>query len=127
MLGDYAAPIFARMVMAEKNLKVGPFSLVSQAGQFAWLPSCGSFYTCMSSSSPSVFITWNTLNFAPVVLSVVLSLVYLTWVLDVGNGSKDLFFFFSIDLLETLLLIIMKRYEHSRLISSTIRFWASLS
>ncbi|RVW95998.1 Separase [Vitis vinifera] len=35
-VGGYAVPIFARMVMAEKNFKLGPFYLGKRENQFAW-------------------------------------------------------------------------------------------
>lgn len=96
MLGDYAAPIFARMVMAEKNLKVGPFSLVSQAGQFAWLPSCGSFYTCMSSSSPLSIHYLEYIEFCTCCLECSVK----SGILNVGVGCRKwfkgpVFFFFN--------------------------------
>ncbi|XP_025615806.1 amino-acid permease BAT1 homolog isoform X2 [Arachis hypogaea] len=88
-VGGYAVPIFARMVMPEKNFKPGPFYL-GKAGRpicliaFLWI--C---YTCSVFLLPTLYpITWNTFNYAPVALGVVLGLIMLWWVVDARKWFK---------------------------------------
>ena len=40
-VGGYAVPIFATMVMAQKNFKARPFLWAELEDQSAWLPFCG--------------------------------------------------------------------------------------
>ena len=88
-VGGYAVPIFARMVMAEKNFKPGPFYL-GKAGRpvclvaFLWI--C---YTCCVFLLPTFYpITWDTFNYAPVALGVGLGLIMLWWMLDARKWFK---------------------------------------
>ncbi|KAF7120480.1 hypothetical protein RHSIM_Rhsim13G0200300 [Rhododendron simsii] len=89
-VGSYGVPIFARLVMDQENFKPGPFYLGSRASRiiclvaFLWI--C---YTCSAFLLPTLYpITWNTFNYAPVALGLVLSLILLWWFLDARRWFK---------------------------------------
>ncbi|XP_043722239.1 amino-acid permease BAT1 homolog [Telopea speciosissima] len=88
-VGSYAVPIFARLVMDEKNFKPGPFYLGRARrpiGLVAFLWIC---YTCSVFLLPTLYpINWNTFNYAPVALVVCLTLIMLWWVLDARKWFK---------------------------------------
>lgn len=82
-VGGYAVPIFARMVMAEKNFKPGPFYLGKARRPICLVAFLWICYTCSVFLLPTYYpITWNTFNYAPVALGVGLGLIMLWWMLD---------------------------------------------
>ncbi|BBH02489.1 bidirectional amino acid transporter 1 [Prunus dulcis] len=82
-VGGYAVPIFARMVMAEKNFKPGPFYLGKARRPICFVAFLWICYTCSVFLLPTYYpISWDTFNYAPVALSVGLGLIMLWWVLD---------------------------------------------
>lgn len=88
-VGGYAVPIFARLVMAEKNFKPGPFYLGRARRPVCLVAFLWICYTCSAFLLPTVYpITWDTFNYAPVALGLVLSLVMLWWVLDARKWFK---------------------------------------
>lgn len=88
-VGGYAVPIFARLVMDEKNFKPGPFYLGRARRPVCLLAFLWICYTCSAFLLPTLYpITWNNFNYAPVALGLVLSLVMLWWVLDARKWFK---------------------------------------
>ncbi|CAK7354716.1 unnamed protein product [Dovyalis caffra] len=82
-VGGYAVPIFARMVMAEKHFKAGPFYLGKARRPVCFIAFLWICYTCSVFLLPTYYpISWDTFNYAPVALGVGLSLIMLWWVLD---------------------------------------------
>ncbi|KAL5538823.1 hypothetical protein UlMin_044133 [Ulmus minor] len=82
-VGGYAVPIFARMVMKEKNFKPGPFYLGKASRPVCLVAFLWICYTCSVFLLPTFYpISWNTFNYAPVALGVGLGLIMLWWVLD---------------------------------------------
>ncbi|KDP29461.1 hypothetical protein JCGZ_19290 [Jatropha curcas] len=88
-VGGYAVPIFARMVMAEKNFKAGPFYLGRARRPICFTAFLWICYTCSVFLLPTYYpISWDTFNYAPVALGVGLSLIMLWWVLDARKWFK---------------------------------------
>lgn len=88
-VGCYAVPIFARMVMAEKNFKAGPFYLGKASRPICLVAFLWICYTCSVFLLPTFYpITWNTFNYAPVAVGVGLGLIMLWWVLDARKWFK---------------------------------------
>jgi amino acid transporter len=88
-VGGYAVPIFARLVMAEKNFKPGPFYLgrarrpIYLVG-FLWI--C---YTCSAFLLPTLYpIQWKTFNYAPIAIGIFLTLIMLWWAFDARKWFK---------------------------------------
>ncbi|XP_034691407.1 amino-acid permease BAT1 homolog [Vitis riparia] len=88
-VGGYAVPIFARMVMAEKNFKPGPFYLGKARRPVCLVAFLWICYTCCVFLLPTFYpITWDTFNYAPVALGVGLGLIMLWWMLDARKWFK---------------------------------------
>ncbi|KAL5753463.1 hypothetical protein ACOSP7_023640 [Xanthoceras sorbifolium] len=88
-VGGYAVPIFARMVMAEKNFKAGPFYLGKASRPICLIAFLWICYTCSVFLLPTYYpISWDTFNYAPVALGVGLGLVMLWWLLDARKWFK---------------------------------------
>ncbi|KAK7846104.1 amino-acid permease bat1 [Quercus suber] len=88
-VGGYAVPIFARMVMAEKNFKPGPFYLGKARRPICLVAFLWICYTCSVFLLPTYYpITWNTFNYAPVALGVGLGLIMFWWMLDARKWFK---------------------------------------
>ncbi|KHN31180.1 Putative amino-acid permease C15C4.04c [Glycine soja] len=82
-VGGYAVPIFARLVMSEKNFKPGPFYLGKARRPVCLVAFLWICYTCSVFLLPTLYpITWDTFNYAPVALGVGLGLIMLWWLLD---------------------------------------------
>ncbi|KAK9216228.1 hypothetical protein WN944_008235 [Citrus x changshan-huyou] len=82
-IGAYAIPIYARLVMAEKNFKPGPFYLGKARRPVCLIAFLWVLYTCSVFLLPTLYpITWNTFNYAPVALGLVFTLIMLWWFLD---------------------------------------------
>lgn len=88
-VGGYAVPIFARMVMAEKRFKPGPFYLGRATRPICLVAFLWICYTCSVFLLPTLYpIKWDTFNYAPVALGICLTLVMLWWVLDARKWFK---------------------------------------
>ncbi|CAN0917497.1 Uncharacterized amino-acid permease C15C4.04c [Linum grandiflorum] len=88
-VGGYAVPIFARMVMDEKNFKAGPFYLGKARRPVCFVAFTWICYTCCVFLLPTLYpITWDTFNYAPVALGIGLGLIMLWWVLDARKWFK---------------------------------------
>ncbi|XP_020253795.1 amino-acid permease BAT1 homolog [Asparagus officinalis] len=88
-VGGYAVPIFARMVMAEKNFKAGPFYLGRARRPICLVAFLWICYTCSVFLLPTSYpIKWGTFNYAPVALGVCMSLIMLWWILDARKWFK---------------------------------------
>lgn len=88
-VGGYAVPIFARMVMAEKDFKPGPFYLGKARRPICLVAFLWICYTCSVFLLPTYYpITWNTFNYAPVALGVGLGLILIWWMLDARKWFK---------------------------------------
>ncbi|KAK1573038.1 hypothetical protein Q3G72_010281 [Acer saccharum] len=88
-VGGYAVPVFARMVMAEKNFKAGPFYLGKASRPICLIAFLWICYTCCVFLLPTLYpISWDTFNYAPVALGVGLGLIMLWWLLDARKWFK---------------------------------------
>ncbi|CAL0319732.1 unnamed protein product [Lupinus luteus] len=88
-VGGYAVPIFARMVMPEKNFKPGPFYLGKASRPICLVAFLWICYTCSVFLLPTLYpIDWNTFNYAPVALGIGLGLIMLWWLLDARKWFK---------------------------------------
>lgn len=88
-VGGYAVPIFARMVMEEKNFKPGPFYLGKASRPICLIAFLWICYTCSVFLLPTLYpITWDTFNYAPVALGVGLGMIMLWWVFDARRWFK---------------------------------------
>lgn len=88
-VGGYAVPIFARMTMAEKNFKAGPFYLGKARRPVCLVAFLWICYTCSVFLLPTTYpIAWNTFNYAPVALGIVLGLIMIWWMLDARKWFK---------------------------------------
>ncbi|KAJ6917087.1 amino-acid permease BAT1 [Populus alba x Populus x berolinensis] len=86
-VGGYAVPIFARIVMDEKNFKAGPFYLGRARRPVCIIAFLWIWYTCSVFLLPTYYpLSWNTFNYAPVAIGVGLSLIMLWWIL----GRKEM-------------------------------------
>ena len=88
-VGGYAVPIFARMVMSEKNFKPGPFYLGKARRPVCLVAFLWICYTCSVFLLPTLYpITWDTFNYAPAALGVALGIIMLWWLLDARKWFK---------------------------------------
>lgn len=88
-VGSYAVPIFARLVMDEKNFKPGPFYLGKARRPICLVAFLWICYTCSVFLLPTVYpLQWRTFNYAPIALGVTLTLVMLWWFLDARKWFK---------------------------------------
>ncbi|KAJ6908225.1 hypothetical protein NC651_018614 [Populus alba x Populus x berolinensis] len=88
-VGGYAVPIFARIVMDEKNFKPGPFYLGRARRPVCIIAFLWICYTCSVFLLPTFYpLSWNTFNYAPVAIGVGLSLIMLWWILDARKWFK---------------------------------------
>ncbi|KAK9162373.1 hypothetical protein Syun_003275 [Stephania yunnanensis] len=88
-VGGYAVPIFARMVMDEKNFKPGPFYLGKASRPICLVAFLWICYTCSAFLLPTLYpIKWNNFNYAPVALGIALSLIMIWWVSDARKWFK---------------------------------------
>ncbi|VVA13517.1 PREDICTED: amino-acid permease [Prunus dulcis] len=82
-------PIFARLVMAEENFKPGPFYLGRASRPVCLVAFLWICYACSAFLLPTFYpLGWKTFNYAPVAVSVVLTVVMLWWALDARNWFK---------------------------------------
>ncbi|KAK1300065.1 Amino-acid permease BAT1 [Acorus calamus] len=88
-VGGYAVPIFARMIMDEKNFNPGPFRLGKASRPICLVAFLWICYTCSVFLLPTFYpIKWDTFNYAPIALGVSFSLILLWWVLDARRWFK---------------------------------------
>ena len=88
-VGGYAVPIFARLVMDEKNFKPGPFYLGKARRPICLVAFLWICYTCSVFLLPTVYpLQWKTFNYAPIALGACLTLIMLWWFLDARNWFK---------------------------------------
>lgn len=88
-VGGYAVPIFARIVMDEKNFKAGPFYLGRARRPVCIIAFLWICYTCSVFLLPTYYpLSWNTFNYAPVAIGVGLTLIMLWWMLDARKWFK---------------------------------------
>ncbi|KAJ1696367.1 hypothetical protein LUZ63_004879 [Rhynchospora breviuscula] len=88
-VGGYAVPIFARMVMSEKNFNPGPLYLGKFSRPICLVAFLWICYTCSVFLLPTIYpITWSSFNYAPVALVVCLGLIMLWWILDARKWFK---------------------------------------
>ncbi|KAJ8647352.1 hypothetical protein MRB53_000375 [Persea americana] len=88
-VGGYAVPIFARMIMAEKNFKAGPFHLGKARRPICLVAFLWICYTCSVFLLPTVYpLKWDNFNYAPVGVGVCLAVVMLWWVLGARRWFK---------------------------------------
>uniref|UniRef100_A0A2N9IQQ5 Amino acid permease/ SLC12A domain-containing protein n=1 Tax=Fagus sylvatica TaxID=28930 RepID=A0A2N9IQQ5_FAGSY len=86
-VGAYAIPIFARLVMDEKNFRPGPFYLGRASGPVCLISFLYIFYTCSIFLLPTLYpLRWDTFNYAPVAVGVALALNTAL----VGLGCKEM-------------------------------------
>ncbi|KAM0940023.1 putative amino acid/polyamine transporter I, amino acid permease [Dioscorea sansibarensis] len=88
-VGGYAVPIFARMIMPEKNFKRGPFYLGKARRPVCLIAFLWICYTCSVFLLPTLYpIKWDTFNYAPVALGVCITLIMLWWIVDARKWFK---------------------------------------
>eukprot|EP00249_Psilotum_nudum_P012986 c24088_g1_i1 orf=679-2277(-) len=88
-VGGYAVPIFARMVMPHGKFKPGPFYLGRASRVVCLIAFLWICYTCAIFLLPTEYpIKWDTFNYAPVAVGIVLSLVMLWWLVDARKWFK---------------------------------------
>jgi amino acid transporter len=88
-VGGYAVPIFARLVMAEKNFKPGPFYLGRARRPICLVAFLWICYTCSAFLLPTLYpIQWKTFNYAPVAVGMFLTLIMLWWAFDARKWFK---------------------------------------
>lgn len=88
-VGGYAVPIFARMVMPEKNFKPGPFYLGRYSRVICLVAFLWICYTCIVFLLPTQYpIQMKTFNYAPIALGIVLVLIMLWWIIDARKWFK---------------------------------------
>ncbi|XP_020688934.1 amino-acid permease BAT1 homolog [Dendrobium catenatum] len=88
-VGSYGVPIFARLVMAEKNFKAGPFYLGKASKPVCFVAFLWICYTCSVFLLPNLYpIEWKNFNYAPVALGVCLTVIMLWWILDARKWFK---------------------------------------
>lgn len=88
-VGGYAFPIFARLVMAEKNFKPGPFYLGRARRPIYLVAFLWICYTCSAFLLPTLYpIQWKTFNYAPIAIGIFLTLIMLWWSFDARKWFK---------------------------------------
>lgn len=88
-VGGYAVPIFARLVMAEEKFRPGPFYLGRASRPVCFVAFVWICYACSAFLLPTFYpLRWKTFNYAPLAVSVVLTLIMLWWVLDARKWFK---------------------------------------
>ena len=88
-VGAYAIPIFARLVMDEKNFRPGPFYLGRASKPVCLISFLYICYTCSIFLLPTLYpLRWDTFNYAPIAVGVALALILLWWVLDASKWFK---------------------------------------
>ncbi|KAL3676063.1 hypothetical protein R1sor_026011 [Riccia sorocarpa] len=88
-VGGYAVPIFCRIIMPRKNFNPGPFYLGRASRGVCTVAFLWICYTCSVFLLPTLYpLSWDTFNYAPVALSLVLALVMLWWILDARKWFK---------------------------------------
>ncbi|KAM5564339.1 amino-acid permease BAT1 [Rosa sericea] len=88
-VGGYAVPIFARLVMVEEKFRAGPFYLGRASRPVCFVAFVWICYACSTFLLPTFYpLRWKTFNYAPIALSVVLTLIMLWWVLDARKWFK---------------------------------------
>ncbi|EPS70270.1 hypothetical protein M569_04490, partial [Genlisea aurea] len=88
-VGSYAVPIFARLVMNESDFNPGPFYLGRASRIICLVAFIWICYTCAAFLLPTSYpITFNTFNYAPVAIGVVLCSIMLWWIVDARKWFK---------------------------------------
>ncbi|XP_065636956.1 amino-acid permease BAT1 homolog [Quercus suber] len=88
-VGSYAVPIFARLVMDEKHFTPGPFYLGRASKPVCLISFIYICYTCAAFLLPTLYpLRWDTFNYAPIAISVALTLILLWWFLDARKWFK---------------------------------------
>lgn len=88
-VGGYSVPIFARLVMAEKNFKPGPFYLGRARRPVCLVAFLWICYTCSVFLLPTLYpIQWKTFNYAPIAVGMVFTLIMLWWAFDARKWFK---------------------------------------
>lgn len=88
-VGSYAVPIFARLVMDEKNFKPGPFYLGKARRPVCLIAFLYICYTCSIFLLPTLYpLQWDTFNYAPIAMAVSLAMIMLWWALDARKWFK---------------------------------------
>ncbi|KAB1220995.1 hypothetical protein CJ030_MR3G007489 [Morella rubra] len=88
-VGSYAVPIFARLVMDEKNFKPGPFYLGKARRPVCLIAFSYICYTCSIFLLPTLYpLQWDTFNYAPIAMAVSLAMIMLWWALDARKWFK---------------------------------------
>ncbi|KAJ6685348.1 AMINO-ACID PERMEASE BAT1-like protein [Salix purpurea] len=88
-VGGYAVPIFARLVMAEKNFKPGPFYLGRASRPICLVAFLWICYTCSAFLLPTLYpIQWKTFNYAPIAIGISMTLIMLWWAFDARKWFK---------------------------------------
>ncbi|KAI0507931.1 hypothetical protein KFK09_014059 [Dendrobium nobile] len=88
-VGGYSIPIFARMVMAEKNFNPGPFYLGRASRPICLVAFLWICYTCSVFLLPTSYpIKFDTFNYAPIGLGICLTTILLWWILDARKWFK---------------------------------------
>ncbi|XP_057858691.1 amino-acid permease BAT1 homolog isoform X2 [Cryptomeria japonica] len=88
-VGGYAVPIFARMVIPGKNFKPGPFFLGRASRPVCLVAFLWICYTCSVFLLPTQYpIKWDTFNYAPMALGIVLGLIMFWWLVDARKWFK---------------------------------------
>eukprot|EP00252_Welwitschia_mirabilis_P005184 TRINITY_DN1566_c0_g2_i1.p1 TRINITY_DN1566_c0_g2~~TRINITY_DN1566_c0_g2_i1.p1 ORF type:complete len:433 (-),score=36.45 TRINITY_DN1566_c0_g2_i1:494-1792(-) len=88
-VGGYAVPIVARMIMPEENFKRGPFHLGRASRPICLIAFLWICYTCSVFLLPTVYpLEWDTINYSPIALALVLGLIFLWWIVDARKWFK---------------------------------------
>ncbi|KAL0917773.1 hypothetical protein M5K25_012860 [Dendrobium thyrsiflorum] len=88
-VGGYSIPIFARMIMAEKNFNPGPFYLGRASRPICLVAFLWICYTCSVFLLPTSYpIKFDTFNYAPIGLGICLTSIMLWWILDARKWFK---------------------------------------
>ncbi|KAJ6709317.1 AMINO-ACID PERMEASE BAT1 [Salix koriyanagi] len=88
-VGGYAIPVFARLVMAEKNFKPGPFYLGRASRPICLVAFLWICYTCSAFLLPTLYpIQLKTFNYAPIAIGIFMTLIMLWWAFDARKWFK---------------------------------------